>query len=75
MSKDYRGWIIVHEAAPGHNPHITVEWPNNDGGRYSESMGYGEQAVSQAIEWWDKRLGVQAKLQPTIRGLYRVYVE
>lgn len=72
----YHGWVVVEEASPGYNPKVKVEYNSTaDGKRRSKDMGYGNGGCVDAIEWWDEHLKQPVKLEPTIRGCYRVYTE
>src|SRR5262245_52908472 len=76
-TKRYHGWIVVEEASPGYNPVIYVEYTSGDNKRRRTEMdARGNRGCTEAIKWWDKKLGEgKAKLEPTIRGCYRVYTE
>lgn len=75
MSKTYHGWVVVEDPAPGYNPEVKVEYVAADGKRHTKAMGFGNGGCTEAINWWDKRLGKITKLEPTIRGCYRVFTE
>jgi hypothetical protein len=76
-SRQYHGWILVEDGGQGFKDYISVEWTDENGNRrhFSEENWRGESGAAKAVEWWDKKLGVTAKLQPALRGSYRVYTE
>lgn len=72
----YHGWIIVENAGRDLRDYIFVEWhEGNEPGRRRQHVGYGESGCASAVEWWDKKLHDNVKLQPALRGSYRVYTE
>ena len=72
--RNYLGWVVVEEAVPGYNPRVFVEWREGVE-RCREFKGYADSGCTQAIEWWDERAGGVVKLEPAMRGCYRVYME
>jgi hypothetical protein len=72
MRKQYHGWIVVEEVSEGMKPPVYAEWVDESGERRKEFRGYGESGCASAVEWWDERLKKPIKLEPTIRGCYRV---
>lgn len=68
------GWIVVEDVGEGYTPVVYVEWVEN-GQRKREDQGRGERGCALAVEWWEKKLGGEVELVPTLRGLYRVYLK
>jgi hypothetical protein len=81
----YHGWILVEDGGPGYKDYIRVEWSDevgrhSFGGHGSHDGGTGngwrgESGAARAVEWWDKKIGSPIKLQPILKGSYRVYTE
>lgn len=75
-SRNYIGWVVIEEASPGYNPMVKVEYNSKaDGKRHSKEMGYGGSGCIEAIEFFDMQAGQTVKLEPTIKGCYRVYIQ
>ena len=72
--RNYHGWVLVEPMGPGLNDRIYVEYGSGDD-RTKTDKGYGNSGCAAAIEWWEKKLGQPIKLEPTIKGCYRVYTE
>lgn len=74
--KKYHGWVIVESGGNGFKEYVSVEWQNLDGRhRHQEDNWRGESGCAKAVEWWDKKVGSPIKLEPTLRGCYRVYTQ
>lgn len=75
--RTYHGWLLVEARGAGYNDAIKVEYTSADGKRRSKDFGYGQGGCVDAIEWWDSKIGAKgaAKLEPTLKGMYRVYTE
>jgi hypothetical protein len=76
----YHGWIVVEDGGVGYKEFVSVEWQGEDGVRYrlsgDESHEWrGESGCTQAVEWWDAKLQTNVKLEPAMKGCYRVYTE
>lgn len=76
-ARKYHGWIVVEAGGSGFNNVIWVEWRDKpeDEVRSRKQVGYGETGSVTAVEWWDKKVGQSVKLQPMLKGSYRVYTE
>lgn len=72
--KIHHGWVIVEAGGEGFKDHVSVEWTEGED-RFHEDVGRGESGCAKAVEWWDKKVGMSVKLEPTLRGAYRVYTE
>ena len=76
MRRTYHGWVVIEEAGPGLLARVYVEYTSGDNKRRRKEMNSGgNHGCTEAIEWWDKKFGCSVKLEPTIRGCYRVYTE
>lgn len=73
--RKYHGWIVLEEPAPGMNPPVYVEHDCQNGERYRSQKGWGNSGATQAVEWWEQRIGKPILLEPTLKGCYRVYTE
>lgn len=75
-SNTYHGWIVVEDLAPGLLARVYVEYVSGDNKRRRKEMNSGGNfGCTEAIEWWDKKVGQSVKLQPLMKGCYRVYTE
>lgn len=77
--KVYYGWILVEDGGEGFKEYVSVEWNEGDERkRFRGSSGLedgwrGESGCALAVEWWDRKIGKNIKLEPTLRGCYRVF--
>lgn len=72
----YRGWVVVEDQGDEALADVIyVEWADDNGITQRKQLGYGEHGCVAAMEWWDKRAGQPVKLEPTLKGCYRVYTE
>ena len=74
MKRQYHGWVLVEDGGKDFKNYVSVEYVDASG-RHHEEIGRGESGCAKAVEWWDKKLGQPTKLEPTLRGCYRVYTE
>jgi hypothetical protein len=71
MAKNkYHGWIVRVSQGEGFNPHWRCEWREGE-----ERKARVFVRETEAIEFFDQRVGEPIKLMDTPLGAYRVYTE
>lgn len=73
--RTYHGWILVESGGEGFKDYIYIEYDDGTPERYRRLLGRAESGCAVAVEWWDKKVGKPVKLQPMLKGSYRVYTE
>lgn len=71
MKPRYHGWLVVQKE-PSYMGKFYAEYSGEAPG---ERKRVYFQSPSEAVEWWDARVGKPVKLESTPLGAYRVYTE
>lgn len=77
MKRKYHGWIVVEEKPSGEPKYsdIFVEYEEGGERKKDKMPKLGNSGCAQAVEWWDRKVGSNIKLEPMLKGCFRVYTE